>query len=189
MLVLGSYRTNRSLYIPARILKFYNVGLTRDQPCAQSIASSSHIYFKAVSLSSSWEWGRQAEHTFQEQRRGRGASSCLVPVCASIGPHILINSSSNQSAYIVLHFVILIVFYIFFPCVSSWNWVFRLFLFILHGHSVSQGKMGSYKTLTFSSTFFQRTDLFSMPSILPHSHRLVGCNLIMCLFGAVTIHS
>ena len=50
MLVLGSYRTNRSLYIPARILKFYSVGLTRDQPEAESIASSSHIYFKAVSL-------------------------------------------------------------------------------------------------------------------------------------------
>ena len=81
------------------------------------------------------------------------------------------------------------LFFIYFSlCVSSWNWVFRLFLFISLGHSVSHGKMGSYKTLTFSPTFFPRTHLSLMPSTLPRSRSLFSCNLIMCLFGAVSIH-
>lgn len=50
------------------------------------------------------------------------------------------------------------------------------------------GQNGISQNSNFHPTFFQRTDLFPMLSILSRSHSLVSYNLIMCLFEAVTIH-
>lgn len=66
MLVLGSYKVIRFLYLSARILKVYKEVLTGFNTCPVQTASTSHSNFKAVYGSSFWEWGKQAELTLKD---------------------------------------------------------------------------------------------------------------------------
>ena len=95
-LALTDCKRSRSPHPPARILRVCIEALTGFSQFSVQMVSTTPYSLKAVFLKTAPVVERWAEHPFQGQGRGWGASDCPRPALGSTSGHILSMTSSNM---------------------------------------------------------------------------------------------